>query len=205
MSSPPLPNDEADDEEDASQEEDEQDAHSNSNEVIVEVEVETEKDFNVECNLPGVGTVTCIPSVLTFYRKDPLLLRNTGDEDEGENDDDGDFDDDAINNNNRGPLSPRAYSRSQSCTMAQQQRRRSWSPIADNNSSSRSISMKKRGLNFFSKYAPASASTSSLTSLLAKTTKQLTATTTTGYTEEERAMIDGHLPTEESCLSRHRD
>ena len=175
--------------------------------------------INLPCALPAVEAVaTCmpsIPSVLTFYRKkeQPLMIRKTGDDKDG-SDSDGEFHDgvdhriDSDDENDhdhsksiRGAVSAsKAMPRSQSCTM---QDRTSWSPLDTTGGTN---STRKKTLSFFSKYAPASTSTSSLSTLLAKT-KQLTAPSRTrnDYTEEEAAMVDGHLPTEASCLSRPRD
>lgn len=124
------------------------------------------------CSPLNVEAISCIPNVLTYYRKeDPLLIRGLETSDTGEpGDDDGNAE--AIG---APPTSCAATSR----------RRSSWSP-------------KTSSLSFFSKYSTTSSSTSSLVSLLSDAPRSK-------YTADELDMVDGHLSTEESDLTRLRD
>jgi len=157
---------------------------------------EEDKSSEKQCAMPAIEVLSCgIPSVLTLYRKDaPLLVRTT----EHQDDDDDDDNDDVAGSAAR--QKDEALSDLESaCAAMVPRRRRSWSAASASSTAGSAISRK---LGFLSKYAPASASTSSLTALLARTTQS---TKTDSYSQEERDMIDGHLPTPESCLSRQRD
>eukprot|EP00797_Seminavis_robusta_P017704 Sro264_g102430.1 Digalactosyldiacylglycerol synthase 1, chloroplastic (714) ;mRNA; f:4780-6921 len=141
------------------------------------------------------GSSQClpVPHVLSFYRKEGLLLIP------GENDHDGNDSDssDDDNDNDDGvverslAIDARRTGETTTCTPSRHRRNRSLSPKPN------------KRLNFFSKYSVGSSSTSSITSLIAKTKQQLI--TPTGFNEEEKAMVDGHLPTHESDLNRLRD
>lgn len=98
------------------------------------------------CSMPS-DTMNCIPSVLTYYRKEnPLMIT-------------GNLQD---NSNHDGETENNAMVTTTTCSTRNKNRRRSWPP-------------KGTSLNFFSKYsAGGSSSTSSLVSLLANNTPKYT-------------------------------
>jgi digalactosyldiacylglycerol synthase len=145
-------------------------------------EDEEEEARTTMCSLSS-GSSQCIPPVLSFYRKEgPLLVppSDSGSDDEASE----------SSSSSRGGPARRTSRKESSPTCSAHRRRRSWSPKPD------------QKISFFSKYSVGSSSTSSISSLIAKTKQQLI---TTGYNEEEKAMPDGHLPTRESDLNRLRE